>query len=48
MNKENEQPLQVNMGMGLDDGSAHGEPAMSMQLMGDQHPMSFVPQQTHV
>jgi hypothetical protein len=35
MNKENEQPHQTNLGMAIEDMGAHGEPAMSMQLMGD-------------
>jgi hypothetical protein len=43
MNKENEQPMQSNMALTMNDGSAFNEPTMAMQL-GDQHPMSFMPQ----
>jgi hypothetical protein len=35
MNKENEQPHHSNFGMAMEDIGSHGEPAMSMQLMGD-------------
>jgi hypothetical protein len=47
VNKENEQPMNSNYGMPMDDGNGafQGENVMmTMQMMGDQHPMSFIPQ----
>lgn len=37
--------MQSNMAIPIDEGIAQSEPTMAMQL-GDQHPMSFIPQQT--